>query len=305
MGHTAGAPAKENEVKTTCSSDGSWDVVVRCPKCGEILSTQHASELMYGHNWDNGKVTTDPTCNKEGIKTFTCSRCSTTKTESIDKLDHTPGSPVQENVIAAKCTEDGSYDEVVYCTDCNEEISRINKTVGKLGHKYKAEITYPTFNTPGYTTYTCERCGDNYVENEIKVLGDTVEEVFYQSTDEPDFTNHTLVLARIDSNYNVTIPKVIVLSGAQKEANYFVKVDGDIAGYEKVNVTPEENVTLKSSNKSDQVATISQDKTTWKVLDFNTDANGLISAKDLTAGKWSGTFNFNISFEQDETFLGW
>ena len=57
--------------------------------------------------------------------------------------------------------------------------------------------------------------------------------------------------------------------------------------------------------KSDQVATIFQDKTTWKVLDFNTNANGLISAKDLTAGKWSGTFNFNISFEQDETSLGW
>ena len=39
------------------------------------------------HSWDAGKVTTEPTVDAEGVKTFTCVLCGTTKTESIDKLE--------------------------------------------------------------------------------------------------------------------------------------------------------------------------------------------------------------------------
>lgn len=38
------------------------------------------------HDWDEGKVTTEPTCTKEGIKTYTCKNCATTKTETIKAL---------------------------------------------------------------------------------------------------------------------------------------------------------------------------------------------------------------------------
>ena len=47
---------------------------------------------------------------------------------------HTPGEPVQENVVPASCSQEGSYDEVVYCTECQEEISREQKTIDKLAH---------------------------------------------------------------------------------------------------------------------------------------------------------------------------
>ena len=47
---------------------------------------------------------------------------------------HTPGQPVQENVVPASCSQEGSYDEVVYCTECQEEISREQKTIDKLAH---------------------------------------------------------------------------------------------------------------------------------------------------------------------------
>lgn len=40
---------------------------------------------------------------------------------------HTPGDPVIENDQASTCTVQGSYDEVVYCTECHEEISRETK----------------------------------------------------------------------------------------------------------------------------------------------------------------------------------
>ena len=49
---------------------------------------------------------------------------------------HTPAEAVRENVVDATCTEDGSYDSVVYCSECGEEISRETVTVPALGHNY-------------------------------------------------------------------------------------------------------------------------------------------------------------------------
>ena len=42
-----------------------------------------------GHKWDGGKVTKEPTETAEGVKTFTCTVCGETRTESIPKLTHT------------------------------------------------------------------------------------------------------------------------------------------------------------------------------------------------------------------------
>ena len=39
------------------------------------------------HTWDEGKVTTNPTCLSKGVKTYTC-ECGQTKTEEIEKVDH-------------------------------------------------------------------------------------------------------------------------------------------------------------------------------------------------------------------------
>ena len=41
---------------------------------------------------------------------------------------------MEENKKAATCLQEGSYDEVVYCTGCGEEISRQQKTLEKLPH---------------------------------------------------------------------------------------------------------------------------------------------------------------------------
>ena len=45
---------------------------------------------------------------------------------------HIPGAAVKENEVEATCTAEGSYDEVVYCTICKEEISRETKTTEKV-----------------------------------------------------------------------------------------------------------------------------------------------------------------------------
>ena len=128
----------------------------------------------------------------------------------------------------------------------------------------------------------------------------SVESVEYQNTTDEDFENMANVFAQLGSEYKVTIPKIVVLSGATKDARYYVKVDGDIAGYENITVIPDEKVNLYSKNKNMQIGSIKQDKTVWQVSNFNTDANGSVYAKDITAGKWSGLFNFNINLTTDK-----
>ena len=84
--------------------------------------------------------TKDATCKEEGKVTYTANfngytwAETQTKTKTIDKLPHTEGNPVRENVVDATCAKEGSYDEVVYCSVCGEELSRVEKTIDKLPH---------------------------------------------------------------------------------------------------------------------------------------------------------------------------
>ena len=62
----------------------------------------------------------EPTCMWEGYTVYTCAICGDIYVDDyIAPLDHTHGEPVRENETS------GSYDEVVYCTFCGEELSRV------------------------------------------------------------------------------------------------------------------------------------------------------------------------------------
>lgn len=114
-------------------------------------------------------------------------------------------------------------------------------------------------------------------------------------------SSETSVYAELGSEFLVTIPKSITLSGLSKTGIYTVSVEGDIAGYEKINVIPDETFTLNSSGLAGITANINQDKTSWTYGEILTDSkiigNGLIEASNLTAGKWNGAFNFNINLK--------
>ena len=64
--------------------------------------------------WDGGTVTTAAGCNSEGVKTFTCTVCGNTKTESIAAAGHS----YTTDSKAATCTEPG-YTKT-YCTVCGD-----------------------------------------------------------------------------------------------------------------------------------------------------------------------------------------
>ena len=71
----------------------SYDAVVTAPTCTEKGYTTHTCACgdsyvdtyvdALGHAWDSGKVTKEPTETETGVKTFTCTRCGETRTETI------------------------------------------------------------------------------------------------------------------------------------------------------------------------------------------------------------------------------
>ena len=184
--------------EATCEENGySGDTY--CKDCGQLISK--GSEIKAkGHTWDNGKVTEEATCKKEGIKTYTCSICGDTKTEAIPKKEHS----FDEGKVTKKatCTEDGlkvytckncgetkeeilkatghqhtevrnekkatckeeGYSGDIYCTDCGELIKKGSATE-KSDHDWKVTSEEKaTCEKDGSKTYTCADCKETKTE---------------------------------------------------------------------------------------------------------------------------------------------
>lgn len=92
--HTLGAAKIEDKVEPTCTEDGSYNVVIRCTVCNEIISS------------------TPYATGKTGHRIVTAAK--------------------KENVVKATYAKAGSYDLVVRCADCGEIISSEHVTVPKL-----------------------------------------------------------------------------------------------------------------------------------------------------------------------------
>ncbi|MCI8324777.1 MAG: BspA family leucine-rich repeat surface protein [Lachnospiraceae bacterium] len=114
------------------------------------------------------------------------------------------------------------------------------------------------------------------------------------------------------SSYTVTIPKAITL-GTNKQAVYSVKVAGNIDANQRVYVAPVDGIaggenldfymSDLSGKKEDVVATVTQNKTYWSsenVANAYEETNNSISAPDLTAGTWEGTFQVEIRLETEK-----
>ena len=124
----------------------------------------------FNHTWDDGKVTTSPTCSQEGVKTFTCTECNHTKTEEIATLTHTPGTAKTENETPASCGKDGSYDTVTYCTVCGAETSRVTTKVDATGNHTLGDYIIdkaPTCSETGMKHKECSGC--NY-KTDVEII---------------------------------------------------------------------------------------------------------------------------------------
>ena len=114
---------------------------------------------------------------------------------------HTPGSAVIENRVNKTCTADGSYDEVVYCSGCGEEISREHKIDAATGH---VEINDPdhmgspaTYYEVGHTQgKKCEVCGE-VVEQSVEIPRKTLREEIEEVSSIDDVVLNSVLLNKI------------------------------------------------------------------------------------------------------------
>ncbi len=150
--------------------------------------------------WETAK---EPTCEQTGEKRRQC-KCGEVESEEIPKKNHTPADAVIENEEKATCKAGGSYDSVIYCSECGEHMETEHKTTpvsdhifddirevngfcgdrqisavycsvcGELGatygHSYKKSVTNARCTLDGAVTYTCIYCGDSY-STYIKATG--------------------------------------------------------------------------------------------------------------------------------------
>ena len=103
------------------------------------------------------------------------------------------------------------------------------------------------------------------------------------------------------STFSVIIPKEITLEQAKTyKEDYTVVVQGNIAGNATVTVRPDvKEFDLVQSGKSNITATVEQNEQTATSSDLENGKTkslaGTVTAKNVTAGSWKGTFKFNIS----------
>ena len=110
------------------------------------------------HAWNAGKITTAPQCEKEGVKTYTCTKCGATKTEAVEATGHQHTEI--RNAKEAAC-ETAGYTGDTYCTDCDKKL-KDGKEIAATGHQ-NTEVRgakEATCKETGYTGDTyCLKCG--------------------------------------------------------------------------------------------------------------------------------------------------
>ena len=155
------------------SITGTRNVFVDYPEYAFILFGQEIPSDMVtpsgeaqkgGHNWDNGTVTTQPTCTTNGVKTYTCTgncgeNCTdtnkATKTEEVAKLGHSMGTATVTK--EADCVNKG--EKVASCirSGCTYKTTT---TINALGHAWGNWIIdkEATETELGAKHHVCSRC---------------------------------------------------------------------------------------------------------------------------------------------------
>ncbi|MCM1546726.1 MAG: hypothetical protein NC033_06825 [Clostridiales bacterium] len=157
-----------DRVDPTCVEKGTveyWS----CDDCGKNLDSSDLEldslEIAIdpdAHSYNDGVITTAASCTEEGVKTYTCSLCGDTYTESVPKAEHTE---VEDEAVAATCTTAGKT-AGKHCSVCGE-ILEAQTEIPATEHSYNdGEITAPaTCTEEGVKTFTCTACGDTYTED--------------------------------------------------------------------------------------------------------------------------------------------
>ena len=167
------------------------DGVTDCSQASICTVCQTTLRAAGEHSWNDGVITTNPTCEGKGVKTFTCTVCNATKTEDVDPTGHSFTNYVSDGnatcavdgTKTAKCdncdqtstvTDVDSHLSVAHTpdgvTDCTQaSICTVCRTTLRAAGEHDLvhhEAQAPTTTAVGWEAYdTCSRCDyTTYVE---------------------------------------------------------------------------------------------------------------------------------------------
>ena len=135
-------PHEHNYVRqerpATCTQDGFVKYVCACGS-----SYNEAVYPALGHDWDSGTVTKEPTATETGIRTYACTRCNETKTESI------PAVSVDVTQMFTDVTKNWAYPGIQYCVTHGIMGGMGDGTFAPTGTTTRAQIVQILYNLEG------------------------------------------------------------------------------------------------------------------------------------------------------------
>ena len=126
------------ERPATCTQDGYVKYVCACGSS--------YNEVVYpalGHDWDSGTVTKEPTATETGIRTYACTRCNETKTESI------PVVSVDVTEMFTDVEKNWAYPGIQYCVTHGIMGGMGDGTFAPTGTTTRAQIVQILYNLEG------------------------------------------------------------------------------------------------------------------------------------------------------------
>ena len=169
------------EVPATCTTQGTA-AHYECANCHNLFVDAEGEKtqvtvaeitLAPAHSFDDGVVTTQPTCQATGIKTYTCSACHATHTELVPATGHDYGDEITE--VPSTCTTQGTAAHY-QCASCGKlfvddngvkkEVAANELVIALVAHSYDegTVTTQPTCEKDGVKTFACTACGHTYTE---------------------------------------------------------------------------------------------------------------------------------------------
>lgn len=138
-----------------------------CELCGKLFADENAAQQVseddlklepLGHTWGEGTVTTEPTCEAAGVRTFVCEHdAAHVRTEEIAALGHDygPWTKLDATYHQRSCTHDAAH-------------------VEKQEHAWDAGVQTkaPAVGAPGEMTYTCTVCAATRTEEIAPLAGE-------------------------------------------------------------------------------------------------------------------------------------
>lgn len=163
-------PIAYEDVAATCTKTG-FTGGTYCEACNTQLTDRTVTDMIE-HDWDNGVMTLEPTCNDRGETTYTCNTCGTYKVEEdIPALGH----DLEDVADVDPTCESEGHEAGKKCVRC--DYTEGLAIIGALGHDLKETSRVPSScNMNGYILKECTRC--DYFEDEELPLDEDAHKLF-------------------------------------------------------------------------------------------------------------------------------